>query len=83
MKCEELLRMLNDYVDGDIDPAVCDQFQDHLDDCNPCQVVVDTIRKTIKLYKNNEVFEIPAHFREHLHLTLRDRWSKKSGESRA
>lgn len=83
MKCEEMLRMLNDYVDEDIDPAICDQFQEHLDDCNPCQVVVDTIKKTIKLYKNDEAFEIPILFREHLHQNLRDRWSKKSEENQA
>ncbi len=77
MKCEEMLRMLNDYVDGEIDPAICDQFESHLEDCNPCQIVVDTIRNTIKLYKDGEVFEMPLAFREKLHQTLRERWSKK------
>ncbi len=30
MKCEELLKMLNDYVDGDIAPEVCEGFESHL-----------------------------------------------------
>lgn len=77
MKCEDLLRMLNDYVDGDIDPAVCDSFEEHLQDCNPCKVVVDNIRKSIKLYKGDEVFELPAQFRDKLHATLRDKWKQK------
>ncbi len=78
MKCEDMLRMLNDYVDQEIDPAVCDQFEAHLEDCNPCQVVVDTIRKTIKLYKEGEVYEIPIAFRDRLHQTLRERWLQKN-----
>lgn len=78
MKCEDMLRMLNDYVDQEIDPAVCDQFEAHLEDCNPCQVVVDTIRKTIKLYKEGEVYEIPIVFRDRLHQTLRERWLQKN-----
>lgn len=78
MKCEEMLRMLNDYVDKDIDPAVCDQFEAHLEGCNPCQVVVDTIRKTITLYKEGEVYEVPVEFRDRLHRTLRERWNRKS-----
>ena len=77
MKCEDLLRMLNDYVDGDIDPSICEEFQKHLDECNPCEVVVDTVRKTIILYKENGVFELPIAFREKLHQTLRDRWKEK------
>jgi len=77
MKCEELLRMLNDYVDGDIDPGVCEEFQKHLDECNPCEVVVDTIRKTITLYKESGVYEIPVEFRERLHQVLRDKWKQK------
>lgn len=74
MKCEDLLRMLNDYVDGDIDPAVCETFEKHLDGCNPCQIVVDSIRKTITLYKGEQVFEMPVEFRTRLHDALRARW---------
>ncbi|GIX47192.1 MAG: hypothetical protein KatS3mg131_1403 [Candidatus Tectimicrobiota bacterium] len=74
MKCEELLRILGDYVDGDLDPALCAEFDRHLEGCNPCQVVVDTVRKTITLYKNTEVYELPPAFRERLHRLLRERW---------
>jgi hypothetical protein len=27
MKCQELLKMLNEYVEGDIDPAVCQELE--------------------------------------------------------
>ena len=74
MKCEELLSVLNEYVDGTVDPAVCDEFEKHMAGCNPCQVVVDNIRKTITLYKEGKPYELPAQFREHLHACLRERW---------
>ena len=41
MDCDELLKQLNEYVDGNLEPGVCDEFRAHLKDCNPCQVVVD------------------------------------------
>jgi len=69
--------MLNDYVDGDINPAVCDEFEKHLTDCNPCQIVVDTIRKTITLYRGEEVYELPKDFSEKLHETLEEKWSRE------
>jgi anti-sigma factor RsiW len=85
MKCEELLLMLNEYVDGTVDPAICDEFERHLAGCNPCQVVVDNIRKTITLYKDGKPYELPAEFRKRLHDILRSRFkqSHPSGTSQS
>ena len=77
MKCEELLAMLNEYVDGGVDPGVCEQFEKHLAGCNPCQVVVDNIRKTITLYKEGEPYDLPVQFRDKLHSALRAKWREK------
>ena len=77
MKCEELLAMLNEYVDGGVDPGVCDQFEKHLAGCNPCQVVVDNIRQTITLYKDGQPYELPDPFRERMHSALRAKWNEK------
>lgn len=76
MKCEDLLRMLNDYVDGDIDMTECEQFQKELDGCNPCKVVVDTISRTIRLYKDGAVYELSPKFHDKLHSALRDKWKE-------
>jgi len=76
MKCEDMLRMLNDYVDGDVDISVCKEFEKHLTGCDPCKVVVDTIRKTITLYKGSEVYEVPAEFHTRLYETLRRKWDE-------
>jgi len=77
MKCEELLKMLNEYVDGTVDPAICEEFEQHMAGCNPCQVVVDNIRKTITLYKNGQPYEIPFQVRERLHKALRNKWKEE------
>lgn len=74
MKCHELLALLNDYVDGAVDPAICEEFEKHMAGCNPCQVVVDNIRKTITLYKEGQPCEMSLAFKERLHGALRKRW---------
>jgi len=58
MTCEELLRLINELVDGELDMSLaeCQQFAQHLAECNPCQIVVDNIRKTIQLYRAGEPF---------------------------
>jgi hypothetical protein len=47
--------------------------------CNPCQVVVDNIRKTITLYKAGEPYPMPPEFHDRLRETLRARWKEKFG----
>jgi anti-sigma factor RsiW len=76
MKCEELLAMLNEYVDGTVDPAICEEFEKHMAGCNPCQVVVDNIRQTITLYQHGRPYAMPAGFREKLHQSLREKWKQ-------
>lgn len=76
MKCEELLKILNEYVDGTVDPAICAEFERHMAGCNPCQVVVDNIRKTIVLYREGKPCELPLDFRRRLHDALRQRWKE-------
>ena len=76
MKCEALLQMLNEYVDGTVDPSICEEFEKHMAGCNPCQVVVDNIRKTITLYKNGQPYAMPISFREKLHQSVREKWKQ-------
>ena len=76
MKCQDLLKQLSEYVDGTLDPALCEEFERHMAGCNPCQVVVDNVRKTITLYKAGEPFELPINFREKLHAALRQKWKE-------
>jgi anti-sigma factor RsiW len=82
MKCEEMLALLNEYVDGTIDPSICEEFEKHMAGCNPCQVVVDNIRKTITLYKNGQPYELPVEFRDRLHSILRQRFERAQQENK-
>ena len=77
MNCDDLLDALNDYVDGNVDPSVCEEFAEHLAGCNPCQVVVDNIRKTITLYRAGQPYDLPPEFRRRLHSSLRECWARK------
>jgi anti-sigma factor RsiW len=77
MKCADLLAALNEYVDGTVDPAICEEFERHMAGCNPCQVVVDNIRQTITLYKEGQAHTLPVTFRRRLHAALKQRWEQK------
>lgn len=74
MKCEQLLAALNDYVDGELDPGICEEFEAHLAECSPCEIVVDNIRRTITLYRHGQPVAMPAELRRRLHQVLRERF---------
>lgn len=77
MTCEELLKSLNEYVDDEAVLTVCREFAEHLAGCNPCRVVVDTIRNTIHLYKADEPYPMPPEFAARLRDALRAKWREK------
>ena len=76
MKCAELLTILNEYVEGTVDPAICEEFEPHMAGCNPCQVVVDNIRQTITLYREGRPHPLPVECHQRLHSALRQRWNE-------
>lgn len=49
--CQHLLADLSDYIDGDAAASVCAEIERHLTGCADCRAVVDTLRKTIYLYR--------------------------------
>ena len=49
--CRHLLGSLSEYVDGDLGEELCAEIDRHLQDCNNCRVVIDSLRKTINLYQ--------------------------------
>jgi F420-dependent methylenetetrahydromethanopterin dehydrogenase len=81
MTCEELLKALNEYVDGAELSEICEEFAQHLAGCNPCQVVVDNIRQTITLYHEGKPFQMPKAFEQRMQQSLKARWEEKFGKS--
>jgi len=71
-KCQSLLGYLSDYVDGELDPELCSEIEQHLEGCHNCHIVVDTLRKTISLYHEilKDPADIPGGVRERLFRTL-------------
>jgi anti-sigma factor RsiW len=78
MKCVDLLALLNEYVDGELEPSICEEWERHLADCYPCRVVVDNVRGTITLYKEDRPYDVPEAFRRRLHDLLRSRWPARA-----
>ena len=51
LSCQIILNNLSDYLDGELEPELCADIERHIDTCQDCQVVINTLKKTIQLYQ--------------------------------
>ena len=70
-ECPDLIHELSDYLDGVAAPEICAEIERHLKDCPDCKVMVDTLDKTITLYREREAdIEMPEDVRQRLFIVL-------------
>jgi len=70
MNCTDFLSQLTDYFDGQISPELLEEVRAHLAGCSHCEVVLNTTRQTIEVYRGNEIYEISEDLRERLHSAI-------------
>lgn len=68
--CRELLGALSDYIDGELEARLCQEIEQHLAECQNCQILVDTLRKTIRLYQRERPETLPQAVEERLRQAL-------------
>ena len=84
IKCEEFLKELTDYLDGTISVTVREELEEHLHWCHECHVVMNTTKKTIEIYRDNQIFELPEALRNKLHDAIISKCKhSKSGKTRS
>ena len=69
--CKRYLRHLSEYVDGTLSEELCHEIEAHMADCDNCRVVVNTLNKTVALYRRLPAPELPHSVREQLYRVLR------------
>jgi len=81
VKCTEFLDELTNYLDGALDDRTKSELEDHLAWCHNCYVVCDTTKKTIEIYRNSELYELPNDLRGRLQSAIMAKCTahKKSG----
>jgi anti-sigma factor RsiW len=69
--CKDLLSTISDYVDGSLSDQLCADLEKHLIECENCQIVVNTLKKTIEIYHEQGSSETtPPEVKDRLFLRL-------------
>lgn len=70
LSCQEVLDQLSDYLDEDARAELIQEVDGHLHECMHCQVEVDTLRRTIMIYRCDEKVALPRPLSEKLQNAL-------------
>ena len=68
--CRRYIATLSDYVDGALDDELCRELEAHMETCENCRVVVNTLNKTVTLYHRLPSPEMPNAVKERLYKVL-------------
>ena len=76
MTCTEFLKILDDVLDESIAVETRTEIELHLRQCGHCEVVLNTTRKTIEIFRSHEIYEVPAEVSERLHTAIMEKCKK-------
>jgi anti-sigma factor RsiW len=64
--CSDFLKELTDYLDDSMDAQTRAELEDHLQWCHNCYVVCNTTKRTIEIYRDSHLYELPDDLRTRL-----------------
>ena len=70
MTCTEFLNLLDDLIDDTVTAELRSEIETHMHKCGHCEVLFNTTRKTIEIYRSHELYELPTDLRERLHAAI-------------
>ncbi len=77
LTCNQFMDELSEYLDEDVEGGLRKELEAHVAQCPNCWVMVDTTKKTLKIYKGLEAEPLPdaLKFRlmEAIHAKMGDR----------
>jgi anti-sigma factor RsiW len=58
-ECRQIFEMLSEYIDGDLPADTCEHIERHIADCAPCVQFIDSLRKSVSVFRDYRPSENP------------------------
>jgi len=68
--CSEIIRLLSDYIDGEMDDGTRALLEQHLEDCPPCDEFLAQFKSSMKMVAALRNEKLPAEMKTRLHSFL-------------
>ena len=87
LSCQEVMDQLAEYLDDEARTELVAQVEMHMGSCQHCRVEVDTLRRTIMIFRCEERVVLPVRLEGKLRVALeqayRDRGADVGGKGEA
>jgi len=70
LDCKHVWEHISGYLDQQLDPALLNAVQRHLETCEVCSAILDSTRNILVLTADDRTYELPVGFSERLHAKL-------------
>ncbi len=71
MDCKRKIEEICDQLGENLDSEKCNEIKKHLEDCPPCCAYVNTVKKTVELYKILPNEQVPGNVHARLMKVLK------------
>ena len=59
LACQDVQAEISNYLDDDLSPDLRRTLEAHLTTCRTCQILLDSVRKTLRIVTDSGSFELP------------------------
>lgn len=66
LSCADIVKLVTDYLDGQLTPADRRRFEGHVAICPPCRAFLNQMRTTTRLIGGLREEDVPPEIEEHL-----------------
>ncbi len=58
--CKDMYQHMCENLDNELDSAACRKIRKHIENCENCSAFLDSLKKTVYLYKHYPVPQLPV-----------------------
>lgn len=57
--CLSMFEKLSEYIDNELDDITCRDIERHVEECVPCKICLETLKRTVKLCHQVGAIPVP------------------------
>lgn len=70
LSCKHVWSYISDYIDGSVSAEEREAIESHLEHCEVCSAILDSVHNILVLTADERVFRLPVGYSERLHARL-------------
>lgn len=70
LSCKHVWAYISDYIDGSVSVAERAAIEEHLEHCEICSAILDSVHNILVLTADDRIFHLPIGYSDRLHARI-------------